>query len=194
MKKYARYTWRKRCQTIRNHNLEEAEDLIVQAKTIIPEFSECYRVQGYLLKDSSPSIKARLEKAIAFNPGSAIARYAYAQFLISEEDFSRARVQIDKALEIDAGDIALLTCKAWILTLSGDYKSAAELYEYLVLSNIREIVSLGLVPMIRHQIVTAVWRLNLLEMAITQQRLLVSVEELAYCLMLFKVVILITEL
>lgn len=124
---------KKALSAARNQNFKDAEELIVQAKNIMPEFSECYRVQGYLLKDSSPyKAEIELEKAIAFNPGSAIARYAYAQFLISEEDFSRARVQIDKSLEIDAGDIALLTCKAWILTLSGDYKPAAELYEYLI--------------------------------------------------------------
>jgi len=124
---------KKALSEVKNQNYKAAEDLIVQAKNIMPEFSECYRVHGYILKDSSPyKAEVELEKAIVFNPDSAIARYAYAQFLISEEDFPRARIQIDKAISIDSKDIALLTCKAWILTLSGDYKSAAILYEELI--------------------------------------------------------------
>lgn len=117
----------------RNQKFKDAEELILQAKNIMPEFSECYRVHGYILKESSPyKAEVELEKSIAFNPDSAIARYAYAQFLISEEDFPRARTHIDRALQVDSKDIALRTCKAWILTLSGDYKSAAELYEELI--------------------------------------------------------------
>ncbi|WP_225602340.1 tetratricopeptide repeat protein [Pseudomonas sp. PDM03] len=99
----------------------------------MPEFSECYRIHGYILKDSSPfKAEAELEKAVEFDPASAIARYAYALFLIHEEDFERAETQIDSALSIDPNDVALKTCKAWILTLNGDYKSAAILYEELI--------------------------------------------------------------
>lgn len=117
----------------KNQNQKAAESYITQAKNIMPEFSECYRIHGYILKDSSPyKAEVELEKAIVFDPDSAIAYYAYAQFLISEEDFPRAQIQINKALSIDNQDIALRTCKAWILTLSGDYKSAAALYEQLI--------------------------------------------------------------
>ncbi|MCL0132677.1 AAA family ATPase, partial [Klebsiella pneumoniae] len=63
---------------------------------------------------------------------SVISRYAYAQFLIYEDEFERANEQIDEALKIDCEDIALKTCKAWLLTLMGDYKPASSLYEELI--------------------------------------------------------------
>jgi len=114
-------------------NTNLAEEYIKTAKNIMPEFSECYRIHGYILKDISPfKAEAELEKAVEFNPQSAIARYAYALFLIHEEDFGRAEEQVNGALSIDPSDIALRTCKAWTLTLKGDYPNAALLYEELL--------------------------------------------------------------
>ncbi|WP_339472201.1 NB-ARC domain-containing protein [Pseudomonas sp. EL_65y_Pfl1_R83] len=117
----------------RKGNTPIAEEYIKSAKSIMPEFSECYRIHSYILKDTSPfKAEAELEKAVEYNPQSAIARYAYAQFLIHEDDFVRAKEQINKALSIDPSDIALRTCKAWVLTLNGDYSLAANLYEELL--------------------------------------------------------------
>lgn len=100
---------------------------------IMPEFSECYRIRAYILKDLSPfQAEIEFEKSIECDPKSTITRYAYAQFLIHEEDFDRAENQIDKALQLDHDDIALKTCKAWILTLKGNYKKASELYKELI--------------------------------------------------------------
>ena len=110
-----------------------ATDYITKAKSIMPNFSECYRIHSFVLKDISPyQAESEMENAIDLNPESVITRYAYAQLLIHEEDFDRANEQIDYALKIDNDDIALKTCKAWILTLIGDYDSATELYEELI--------------------------------------------------------------
>lgn len=104
-----------------------------QAKQLMPGFSECNRIHSFLLKDTSPFLaETEMEAAIDLNPLSVISRYAYAQFLISEDEFERANEQIDEALKIDSEDIALKTCKAWILTLMGDYKNASSLYEELI--------------------------------------------------------------
>ncbi|HEJ8024332.1 TPA: AAA family ATPase [Serratia liquefaciens] len=106
---------------------------IDKAKQLMPGFSECNRIHSFLLKDSSPFLaETEMEAAIDLNPLSVISRYAYSQFLISEDEFERANEQIDEALKIDGEDIALKTCKAWILTLMGDYKKASSLYEELI--------------------------------------------------------------
>lgn len=110
-----------------------ALESVNKAKQLMPSFSECYRIHGFLLRETSPFLaEAELETAIDLNPLSVISRYAYAQFLISEEEFERANEQIDEALKIDPDDIALITCKAWILTVSGDYKKSSALYEDLI--------------------------------------------------------------
>ncbi|WP_272665970.1 NB-ARC domain-containing protein [Providencia sp. PROV174] len=117
----------------KNGNHESALGNVDQAKQLMPSFSECYRIHSFILKDSSPFLaEAEIEKAIDLNPLSVISRYAYAQFLISEDEFERANEQIDEALKIDGEDIALKTLKAWILTLMGDYTNASSLYEELI--------------------------------------------------------------
>ncbi|MEZ8484415.1 NB-ARC domain-containing protein [Vibrio splendidus] len=117
----------------RKGEIEAANLHMKKAKSIMPNFSECYRINSFLLKDISPyQAETEMETAVELNPNSVITRYAYAQLLIQEEDFERAQNQIDKALEIDSTDIALKTCKAWILTLRSDYEKATLLYEDLI--------------------------------------------------------------
>jgi LuxR family glucitol operon transcriptional activator len=117
----------------RKGNTDIALVYVEQAKAIMPEFSECYRVHAYLLKDNSPfEAENELEHAIELSPKSVVTKYAYAQFLINEEDFDNAEKQISLALNLDPDDIALLTCKAWVLTLNGDYKGASDIYETML--------------------------------------------------------------
>jgi len=124
---------RKALGAAKQGNLEVANNHVETAIGIMPEFSECYRIRAYILKDSSPyQAEVEFEKSIEFDPKSAITRYAYAQFLIHEEDFDRAEEQIDHAIKLDHDEIALKTCKAWILTLKGNYKDASVLYEELI--------------------------------------------------------------
>lgn len=117
----------------RKGDFENALINVNKAKQLMPGFSECHRIHSFILKDSSPFLaETEMETAIDLNPLSVISRYAYSQFLISEDEFERANEQIDEALKIDGEDIALKTCKAWILTLMGDYKKASSLYEELI--------------------------------------------------------------
>jgi len=114
-------------------NIDLALQNIDIAKSLMPSFSECYRIHSYILKESSPfKAEAELETAVDLNPNSVITRYAYSQFLIDEEEFEKAKDQINEALRIDTDDVALKTYKAWILTLNGEYKDAVEIYENLL--------------------------------------------------------------
>ncbi|MFB2758739.1 NB-ARC domain-containing protein [Shewanella xiamenensis] len=117
----------------RKENKEIALGYVLKAKSIMPEFSECYRIHAYLIKDESPfEAENELEQAIELAPKSVVTKYAYAQFLINEDDFERANEQITSALFLDPDDIALLTCKAWVLTLMGDYNGASGIYETII--------------------------------------------------------------
>lgn len=114
-------------------NIIGAEEHIKTAKIIMPGFSECYRINAQVVRDHSPfKAHGEFDTAIELNPNSALTRYCYAQFLIKEEEFPEAADQIHKALEIDPDDISLKTCKAWILTISGDYNGAASIYEEIL--------------------------------------------------------------
>lgn len=111
----------------------DAEKYVSEAKIIMPEFSECYRIHGFILKEVSPmGADGEFRKAIEINPNSAIAKYAYAQFLIGEEDLERAKEVIDEALVLDPNANPLQTTKAWVLTRQGDYRNAILIYESLL--------------------------------------------------------------
>lgn len=106
---------------------------VKKAKQLMPSFSECYRIHGYIIKESSPfSAGIEIKKAIDLNSKSVISKYAYSQFLVAEDEIELANNQIDEALLLDENDIALRTWKAWVLTLMGDYISAKKLYEEII--------------------------------------------------------------
>lgn len=117
----------------RKKDLESALTLVKKAKSIMPEYSECYRINGYLFMKTNPfKAENEFETAIQYDRDSAISYYAYAQFLINQEEFDRAKEQIDSALKINNDDISLLTMKAWLLTMLGEFNSAIEIYTYLL--------------------------------------------------------------
>lgn len=113
-------------------HIEKAAAHINIAKSMMPEFSECYRVNSFILRDSPFQAQSELELAIELNPNSSLTRYAYAQFALKEEDFYTAYEQIDEALKIDPEEVALKTCKAWICTLLGKYDIASKAYEEIL--------------------------------------------------------------
>lgn len=124
-------------------DMKRAEEYISQAKSIMPGFSECYRIHGAILAKEDLSFRAETEyeKAIELNPSSIQTRYAYSLFLRRAEDWDRSLAQLDAALllgpdEIDS--IPLKTSKAWILTIIGIYDEAAKIYEG-ILTNIDQI-------------------------------------------------------
>jgi LuxR family glucitol operon transcriptional activator len=107
-------------------------ELVKKAKSMMPDFSECYRVNAFLLKDSPYKAEAEYEAAIEYNSKSIIAYYAYSQFLFQDDDYEGALTQIDIAIGICPEDEALLSFKALILTRSGDYPVAIDLYERIL--------------------------------------------------------------
>lgn len=116
----------------REDNLEEALTLVQKAKSMKPDFSECYRINAYLLRNSPYKAESEYEAAIEYNPNSVISYYAYSQFLLNDEEFESALVQIDKAIALDKNEEALMSLKALILTRSGNYPVAITLYEKIL--------------------------------------------------------------
>lgn len=110
----------------------EALLLIKKAKDMMPDFSECYRVNAYLLHKSPYKAESEYESAIEYNSKSVIAYYAYSQFLMQNEDYLYALIQIDKALTINQDDESLTSFKALIMTRMGSYPEAIELYEKIL--------------------------------------------------------------
>jgi LuxR family glucitol operon transcriptional activator len=115
----------------KNEDISEAIELVKQAKSMMPSFSECYRINAYILHNSPYKAESEYESAIEYNNQSVIAYYAFSQFLLHEEEFENALTQINIAISID-NDEALLSFKALILTRTGDYQNAIEIYERIL--------------------------------------------------------------
>lgn len=113
-------------------NSGSALEYIKRAKSMMPEFSECYRINSLVLKESPFQAQTELAHAVELNPHSSLTRYAYALFLLKEEDYPTAEEQINAAISIDAEDISLKTCKAWIFLLTGRYKLSSDIYEEIL--------------------------------------------------------------
>ncbi|MFA0630561.1 tetratricopeptide repeat protein [Vibrio sp. 10N.222.49.A3] len=111
---------------------EEAIELVKKAKAIKPDFSECYRVNAFLHHKSPFKAEAEYEAAIEYNSKSVIAFYAFSQYLMHEEEYPYALEQIDKAIALKQSDEALLSFKALVLTRSGEYPEAIDLYEKIL--------------------------------------------------------------
>lgn len=114
-----------------DNNYEAALELVRNAKEMMPDFSECYRVNAYLLHKSPYKAQSEYESAIEYNSNSVIAYYAYSQFLLQDEDYPYALEQIDHAIKLN-DDESLISFKALILTRSGDYSTAISLYEKIL--------------------------------------------------------------
>lgn len=111
---------------------DKAAEHIRTAKAMMPDFSECYRINSIILKDAPFQAQSELEHAVQLNPNSSLTRYAYAQFYLKEEDYPSAEEQIVEALRIDSEDVSLKTCKAWIYLCTGRYRLGAEIYEEII--------------------------------------------------------------
>lgn len=129
---YALYL-KKALSAFKDGNNEYSEELIEKAKSIMAEYSEIYRVNSFILKETNPFLaETELETGIEINERDPIIRYAYAQFLLEQEDFSKALEQIEAALLLDPNETALISFKAWILTMNGSYPDAIVIYESIL--------------------------------------------------------------
>ncbi|EGR0579839.1 tetratricopeptide repeat protein [Vibrio cholerae] len=116
-------------------NTESAIEKINQAKALMPDFSECYRVHAYVLQKEKPWLaRSEYETALEYNNRSMIARYSYAKFLNSEEEHEEAIEQLNAALQIDPHSIPCKSQLAFTFKMMGNYPKANEIYND-ILSN-----------------------------------------------------------
>lgn len=113
-------------------DIETATELVSQAKSMMPNFSECYRISAFINSKSPFKAQNDYETALEYNPESIITLYTFAQFLTNEEDFEAAEKIISKAIKLDPIENTLKSYKALILTRSGDYPEAIRLYEEIL--------------------------------------------------------------
>jgi LuxR family glucitol operon transcriptional activator len=117
-----------------NRKVEEAINKIIQAKALMPDFSECYRIHGYILQKEKPWLAiTEYDTAIEYNEQSIISRYSYAKFLNSEEQFEEAIEQLKYALQIDPQSIPCKIQLAFTLKVMGDYVAANDIYDEILL-------------------------------------------------------------
>jgi LuxR family glucitol operon transcriptional activator len=112
-----------------------ARKLVKAAKSVLPTFSEAFRISAIVESDANELFKAdeEYETAIDLDPSSTIAKYSYAQFLLKFMDDSQGALeQLDVTLREDPGNLTLLGARALTLTRLGQYKEAAEVYEKLL--------------------------------------------------------------
>jgi LuxR family glucitol operon transcriptional activator len=124
---------KKAIAAFRSDGYEQAKVFIDKAKALMPEYSEIYRINSFIMRDINPFVaETELETAIEYSPKDSLTRYAYAKFLVEEEDFVKGEEQINEALKLDPNENALITFKAWVLTLNGNYIDALQIYETLL--------------------------------------------------------------
>jgi LuxR family glucitol operon transcriptional activator len=115
--------------------IAEARTNVEQAKSLLSNFSETYRVSAIVESKANDLFKAdeEIRIAIDLNPESSLTHYQYSLFLLREmEDCNSALTQIDAALRYEVGDLTLETARGLILTRLGRYEEGAEIYERII--------------------------------------------------------------
>jgi LuxR family transcriptional regulator, glucitol operon activator len=113
----------------------EARGIVEHAKSLLPNFSETYRISAIVEGKANDFFKAdeEIRIAIDLNAGSSLTHYQYALFLLKDmEDFNSSLSQIDAALQIDPGELTLETARGLVLTRLGRYEEGAEVYERIM--------------------------------------------------------------
>ncbi|HTM58040.1 MAG TPA: tetratricopeptide repeat protein [Candidatus Udaeobacter sp.] len=104
---------------------------IEEAKRLVPQSSEVWRVSGLVLGQEGDHFRALqdLENAVALDGQSTIARYTLALFLLRETgDAEGALVHLEAAVRQEPDDLTLQSAKAQALVRLGNYAAAEELY------------------------------------------------------------------
>jgi len=121
----------------RINQMDDARYLINEAKALLPNYSEPYRISGFIESSAGNLYKAseEFEDALRLDPNSSIARYSFAIFLSKYlEDNQAALEQLECALKIDPEDPSLKNAKALALMRLGRYPEATQIYEELLAS------------------------------------------------------------
>jgi LuxR family glucitol operon transcriptional activator len=114
------------------HKYDEATDSINKVLSMLPNYSEAYRISSFQAGVQGDLYKAaeELDRALEYSPKSALIYYQYAQLALYKlDDPSVALEKIDHAIELDMQEDALQTLRALALVRLGRCTEAAEIYE-----------------------------------------------------------------
>ncbi len=112
---------------------EEAIEKVNQAKELMPDFSECYRVHAYILQKEQPWLAmSEYETALEYNEASIMTRYSYAKFLNYEEEHEDAIKQLEAALQIEPSSIPCKCQLAFTYKMIGNYEKANDIYDEIL--------------------------------------------------------------
>jgi tetratricopeptide (TPR) repeat protein len=114
------------------HKYDDATDSITKVLTMLPNYSEAYRISSFQAGIQGDLYKAaeELDKALEYSPRSALIYYQYAQLALYKlDDPGLALEKIDRAIERDTQEEALQTLRALALVRLGRCTEAAQIYE-----------------------------------------------------------------
>ncbi len=109
--------------------LPKAKIAAQKALELEPNLSEAHAALGWVafIYDWNWSLaEQELRRAIALNPGNALAHDAYANFLAASGRHTEAFAESQKALELDPFSIALNANRGWYLILARQFDGAVE--------------------------------------------------------------------
>lgn len=118
-------------------DFEDARRSVEQAKQLLPDYCEVWRISGIVESRFGESHNAReqYDEAVKANPRCALCRYSFSLFLMRQyEDFDSALVQLRAAEDLDKGDPTLRSAIAYCLLRNSQYGEAARVYEDLLQS------------------------------------------------------------
>lgn len=116
-------------------HFEQARVQVAEAKTLLPTYSETWRISALVESESGEHYRASkdLDRAVELDPHSTIVRYQYAMFLMRAFEDSQAALQhLTEAERIDPDSTTILGMKAWALVRLGRYEEAANIYAPLL--------------------------------------------------------------
>jgi LuxR family glucitol operon transcriptional activator len=119
----------------RSHKYDEARASLEKVFTILPSYSEAYRIASFVAATEGDLFRAaeELDKALEHSPKSALIYYQFALLhLYKLEDPGSALEKIDLAIQLDPAEEALHTVRALALVRLGRCSEAALIYEELI--------------------------------------------------------------
>ena len=120
----------------KDDNVKDALDYVSLAKSLSPDFYECYRVSAIINGMNKEAISlSEFENALQkcnTNLQTAIVLYSYSEFMLRlSSDREKAMRLIERADLVTPNQKAILLQKVKILTYKGEYDSALEVCEHV---------------------------------------------------------------
>jgi tetratricopeptide (TPR) repeat protein len=121
--------------SLRSHKYDDAHASLDKVFSILPSYSEAYRIASFVAATEGDLYRAaeELDRALEHSPKSALIYYQFAQLsLYKLDDPGLALEKIDFAIKIDPTEEALHTLRALVLVRLGRCSEAAPIYEELL--------------------------------------------------------------